>query len=288
MKTYSAGSPAISAVLLCLAAQGSFAASGAEVQARLAADVSKGLPVVVHVVVALCDNENQGIVPVSRELGDGRNPGTNLYWGALYGVRTYLGDAGGWRRLSATARPDDERILERAIFTADIDRGGDTASVYIVADAWDGAYIEDSLAAWLGMAAGNAQETVVFRDGSYQAHLKAAGMAHMVAFVGHNGLMDFHLETPRRETADPPPRSAVVLACESRPYFEWKLRAVKAHTLLLTTGLMAPEAYTLDAAIRAWAAGKAAPDVRQAAAAAYHRYQQCGLRAAERLFRGEP
>jgi hypothetical protein len=41
-------------------------------QARLSADLEEGRPVVVHVVVALCDNDNQGIVPVSRQLGDGQ------------------------------------------------------------------------------------------------------------------------------------------------------------------------------------------------------------------------
>ena len=36
----------------------------------------------IHVVVALCDNENQGIVPVPEKLGNGKEPLTNLYWGA--------------------------------------------------------------------------------------------------------------------------------------------------------------------------------------------------------------
>jgi len=34
------------------------------------------------VFVALADNFNQGIVPVSAKLGNGDNPKTNLYWGA--------------------------------------------------------------------------------------------------------------------------------------------------------------------------------------------------------------
>gem|GEM_PF-2135803 len=36
----------------------------------------------IHVCVALCDNEHQGIVPVPKTLGDGHDPANNLYWAA--------------------------------------------------------------------------------------------------------------------------------------------------------------------------------------------------------------
>jgi pentatricopeptide repeat protein len=45
---------------------------------------------------------------------------------------------------------------------------------------------------------------------------------------------------------------------------------------------MAPEAYTLTAAIEAFVQKG---DVREAAARAYDKYQKCGLKAARRLFR---
>lgn len=35
---------------------------------------------IVHVLVALCDNEHQGIVPVPARLGNGEDPERNLYW----------------------------------------------------------------------------------------------------------------------------------------------------------------------------------------------------------------
>jgi len=34
---------------------------------------------VIHILVALCDNENQGIVPVPKAIGNGQDPGNNLY-----------------------------------------------------------------------------------------------------------------------------------------------------------------------------------------------------------------
>ena len=53
---------------------------------------------VIHVFVALADNVNQGIVPVSASLGNGDNPKTNLYWGAAFGVRTFFSRNKDWRR----------------------------------------------------------------------------------------------------------------------------------------------------------------------------------------------
>ena len=69
----------------------------------------------IHVFVALCDNENQGIVPVPRALGDGRDPDNNLYWGALYGTRTFFKKSSDWRLINTIRRPTDN-ILERIIF----------------------------------------------------------------------------------------------------------------------------------------------------------------------------
>ncbi len=43
---------------------------------------------VVHVFVALVDNESQGIVPVPTRLGNGVDPAHNVYWGAAAGVKT--------------------------------------------------------------------------------------------------------------------------------------------------------------------------------------------------------
>ena len=108
--------------------------------------------------------------------------------------------------------------------------------------------------------------------------------AHLVAFVGHNGLMDFVAPALRRPSPNAQPRAAIVLACASHHYFTRLLRRADAHPLLLTTGLMAPEAYTLDAALKAWFTTGSPQHVRRKAAAAYHRYQRCGTRAALRLF----
>jgi hypothetical protein len=77
---------------------------------------------------------------------------------------------------------------------------------------------------------------------------------------------------------------AIVLACASKSYFAPYLKNARATPLLWTTGLMAPEAYTLKAALDGWIANEDGERVRQRAAQAYDKYQHCGLRAAQRLF----
>ena len=58
--------------------------------------VARGTPRVVHVFVALADNQHQGIVPVPAALGNGRDPLRNLYWGAAFGVKTYFKASREW------------------------------------------------------------------------------------------------------------------------------------------------------------------------------------------------
>src|SRR5215510_8669695 len=84
---------------------------------------------VIHVFVALADNVNQGIVPVSASLGNGDNAATNLYWGAAFGVRTFFSRNKDWELISVVPNPS-ARILERCVFKHR------RASVLLVADAY--------------------------------------------------------------------------------------------------------------------------------------------------------
>src|SRR5512134_3650856 len=69
----------------------------------------------IHVFVALCDNEHQGIVPVPQKLGNGDDPNNNLYWGALYGTKTFLKKSKNWKVVATQKKPTED-ILERVIF----------------------------------------------------------------------------------------------------------------------------------------------------------------------------
>ncbi|MEM7248616.1 MAG: hypothetical protein AAF533_25015 [Acidobacteriota bacterium] len=269
-------------VLLLLGAPSVGATEAAEVQARLDDDLAAGRPIVVHVVVALCDNASQGIVPVPAQLGDGTSPRTNLYWGALYGVRTHLTRTAGWKRLEV-AQPRLSAVLERIALRTEVRRKGVSVPVILVADAWDGREIKRATMRFLELTAGQGEETVELKDGETTQRVAIGGAAQLVAYIGHDGLMEFRVGTPRRR-AEAPARAAVVLACVSEHYFGPHLTKTGAHPLLMTNGLMAPEAYTLDAAIRAWVAADPERTVHEAAAQAYHRYQKCGVSAARKLF----
>ncbi|OHB65398.1 MAG: hypothetical protein A2Y76_10545 [Planctomycetes bacterium RBG_13_60_9] len=226
----------------------------------------------IHVFVALCDNEHQGIVPVPQKLGNGEDPANNLYWGAMYGTKTFLTKSKDWTLVATRKNPGDT-VLERVIFRHK------TTRAYLVADAYRGARIKDTVQDFLDAAAGNHPKIVEFQKESLGIH----GSADLVVYVGHNGLMDFTIE-PRTSDKDAKPRDAMVLACKSRPYFEPHLSQLKCRPVLLTTGFMAPEAYTLEAAVAGRLAGESADKIVERAARAYDKYQKCGLKAARRLF----
>jgi hypothetical protein len=78
-------------------------------------------------------------------------------------------------------------------------------------------------------------------------------------------------------------RDAIILACASRQYFGEPLKASGAYPLLWTTGLMAPEAYTLKSALDGWIEHESSAQVHERAATAYDKYQKCGLRGARKL-----
>jgi hypothetical protein len=230
----------------------------------------------IHVIVALCDNEFQGIVPVPPSLGNGDDPPTNLYWGAGYGVKSFFRKSKDWTLISEVKNPTPV-ILERCIFKL---KGQE---IYMVADAYRGREIKQSTIDFLDYAAGRRSEPVATSMNSKPLTLNAGGSADLIAYVGHDGLMDFALaQYPQK--ADDRPRDAVILACVSKSYFNRPLRRTGANPLLWTTGLMAPEAYVLKAAVDGWILKESGEKIRTRAAQAYHKYQKCGLKAAMNLF----
>lgn len=226
---------------------------------------------VIHAFVALCDNKNQGIVPVPAKIGNGQDPHTNLYWGCGYGLRTFLKKDPDWMLLS-TEKDPQVNVLERCIFKHR------ATGTMLVAEAYDGAAIRACLRDFFLACSGALPRDLVAEG----AVLRAGGMADLVTYCGHDGLMEFSLEPLALQQTDSP-RAAIMLACYSQHYFEPYLRKTGATPLVWTTHLMAPEAYTLVAAIERWLSGGTDEEVRSAAAAAYDQYQHCGQGAARRL-----
>lgn len=226
---------------------------------------------VIHILVALCDNENQGIVPVPAFLGNGEDTVRNLYWGAAYGVKTYFGKSQNWQKLATIANPK-EGVLERIIFKHK------TQNVYLIADAYRGSKMKETINDFFSAVSGEKLENVAVNNQTIQV----LGSANVVAFVGHNGLMDFQLEKEivKKDDAE---RDAIVLACASRNYFAEHLKKTSAKPLLWTSNLMAPEAYILHDALEGWIRGETASQVQTRAASAYAKFQRISVKSASRL-----
>ena len=234
-------------------------------------------PRTIHVFVALADNQHQGIVPVAPVLGNGEDGKHNLYWGSAYGVKTFFSRSAEWARLSCGQNPRPA-ILERCIFKYH------GANVYLIADAYRGIEIKQAIVDFLDSAAGRSSDSVDMnvQPAGTVVDLPALGGATLVAYIGHDGLMDFQLPQYSKQK-DGTHREAIVLACASKQFFGDVVRASGAYPLLWTTGLMAPEAYTLKAVLDGWIAGENQQQIRDRAAAAYDKYQKCGLKAAHGL-----
>ncbi len=233
-------------------------------------------PRVIHTFVALCDNLHQGIVPVPQQLGNGDDPDNNLYWGALYGVKTYFKRSSHWK-LVESVQPS-KPVLERCIFKHQ------TENVYFVADAYQGKQIRQTVIDFLDAASGKSKDndTISIKINTETINLKIHGSSHLIVYVGHDGLMDFNLDTYPAKQNDQV-RETIILACLSKSYFREPIVKAGAKPLLWATGLMAPETYTLENAIEGWVLREDDEKIRLRAADAYHRYKKCGLEAAKRL-----
>lgn len=223
----------------------------------------------VHVYVALCDNKNQGIVPVPSQLGNGQDPSKNLYWGAMYGLKSYFKNISDHWELLENKKSDDPKILDVLLYKHK------TKDVYLLAEAYDGIHIKSCIEDLLKASNGQIPKTVNNQD----QKLIFGGNSDLVAYVGHDGLMDFSVNV--KYNSQPQQKDAIILACFSKDYFAPELKRSGARPILWTTHLMAPEAYTLDASINAWLNGTS---IKESAAQAYHRYQKCGINGARNLF----
>jgi hypothetical protein len=107
----------------------------------------------IHVLVALCDNQYQGIVPVPARIGNGDDPVNNLYWGAAFGVKSFFKNSRDWKPVPSETKPRPE-ILERLVFKHQ------TKDVYLIADAYRGREIKRCVTDFFAFSAGAASETV--------------------------------------------------------------------------------------------------------------------------------
>lgn len=228
----------------------------------------------IHIIVALCDNKYQGIIPIPEKIGNGQDPKNNLYWGTAYGIKSYFRRSPNWTLKHA--KKVDSIILERIVFKHK------TKDYTIVADAYDGKYIKNATETFLRSSAGIEKDIININKDT----IGIKGNSNLVAYIGHDGLMDFQLNEKFINT-DQKKRDVIILACYSKNYFQPHLRQANITPLVWTTGLMAPEAYTIHDAIEGYMNNESNEAISLRAAKAYNRYQKCGLQASKRLLVSE-
>lgn len=209
----------------------------------------------VQVFVALCDNKTQGIVPVGEKIGNGDDPDANLYWGCTDGLAVHFRKSGIWKLLKSEA-DISYALLRRLTFKHA------SADIELVAHAYRGSDMKLCITDFEKAAAG----------GEYD----------LVAFIGHNVLMDFSLDPPGKVEGND--TDVVVLCCLSESHFKKRLEALGCRPVLLTRLLMYRGSFILAATIESWRKGGGRAEMRAAAGWAYAKNQKISVKAATGVF----
>lgn len=229
---------------------------------RVIEDLAAGKPLLVEVHVPLCDNTILSCG--NAKLGDGDNPETNLYWWTTPGFGTWFARKGsGWTRVTklAAGETGDADVLALHVYKRTVTapaawkkRGVPaTFEIDIRVRAWRGKAIDRALAA-------------------YAADISGGSPAQLVAWVGHNRLMDLD------EYVWPKPgakiQGAIAIACHTAAYMEDKVPAPTRVPLLMTRDFLFANAAPLEATVLSFAAGGSYAQIRLAAATAYAGVQE--------------
>lgn len=218
----------------------------------------------IRVVVALADNATQGIIPVPAKIGNGDDRENNLYWGCSEALKPVLKRSSEWKLISSEANVS-ESILERCTF----EHGA--TKTRLVADAYRGSAIRQATTDFFGHLTGS----------------RTVDELPLVAYIGHDGLMDFELPENAAE-GKANGREAVVLCCLSEKYFGPHLERVGAKPVVTTQQLMYPGGFVLKAALDGWLRGESTAAVLSRVAASYASNQKVSVKAARGVFATRP
>lgn len=222
------------------------------------ANLSQAADKTIGVFVALADNQNEGIVRVPDAIGNGDDPERNLYWGTADGLKGVFDRSQDWELTEKKDRPESAQVLRTRIYR------NAKKGVVLHAKAYKGSAIKECIA-------------------DFEAAIGARAY-DMVAFIGHNGLMDFDLPKPTKSAAQARIPDCVVLCCKSEQYFKARIEAARGRPVLLTTQLMYPGAFILRAAAESWTEGQKRSIIRERAGIAYAENQKLSKKAGMGVF----
>ncbi|MDB4754443.1 hypothetical protein OAF84_04095 [Akkermansiaceae bacterium] len=212
----------------------------------------------IEVFVCLCDNEHQAIAKVGARIGNGMDPANNLYWGCSDGLSTYFKRSKKWK-LTSTKKHDEGPILITLTFKHH------SGKASLIAHAFRG----DKMSVCL--------ET-------YFQKALTAGKGELIAFIGHNGMMDNIVIIPKAATPEDIASETIVLGCLTQSYFTKPLKAINSKPLLMTKSLMYPGSFLLHDALEVWLRDGTKKEIREAAAKAYAKNQRISVRGARTVF----
>lgn len=214
-----------------------------EIKVRLNAKMVNNEPLIVHLFVPLCDNIHQGIVPTSKSLGDGLNLKTNLYWATSGGTKSYFKNNSNWS-LEVQYFDIDTNVLERLVFKQVFDQ----ATVYLVADAYRGDRMEETVNDFLASIANCRKDSVQIDT---KTRINCAGSADLIMFNGHNGAMDA-IEIKEWINRTDKRTDIVMNSCVSYDYLQYPFMIAGGYPLVRSKTLLYPGAYVLDQIIKDW------------------------------------
>ncbi|MBN1759775.1 MAG: hypothetical protein JW863_15720 [Chitinispirillaceae bacterium] len=191
----------------------------------------------------------------------------------MYGVKSFFKTRDDEWQLVAAPESENTAVLDR------LRMKHVKEDPYMFADTYDGEKIKQCIEDFL--KASNVQMPV--EVSSQSRTLAFGGNADLIAYVGHDGLMDFNVSLQYSSTVEKT-KEVIILACYSKSYFSPEIRKAKANPTLWTTRLMAPEAYTLQAALDGWIRNETGKEINERAAQIYQKYQKCGINGARKLF----
>jgi hypothetical protein len=176
-------------------------------------------------------------------------------------LRSYFKSSSKWKLVETKENPS-EAILERLVF-----RHSKQPNVKLIADAYRGSEMKLCLEKY------------------FEAAVSKADPARLVAFIGHNGLMEHDRELPMPPRAtDTPKRDVVSLSCVSRSWFSARFASAKLRPVLMTEQLMYPGAFILHDALEGWLLDESRSEIRQRAGRAYAKNQKISVKAALGVF----
>jgi hypothetical protein len=252
---------------------------------RLAADLRMGRPLVATIYVALCDNDNQGIVKVkNRRICQGDTPEHNLYWAAAGGLWATLARAH-WQQLAMT-RFDDGALAVKAVWRKRFTPGGalrargvrEPFDVVVVGLGYRGSRIRTAMMDYL--RAVNTDHVGPSAAGAADAW--AGGKSHVVGYIGHDYFYDVDDAGPllaQNQGDSVLHKGVFALACTGHRLIRPAIQRCNAHIFLLNRTLGFPGAWAAEAILAAVAEGEPMRTIHRRAATAFAQGQGISLAA---------